>query len=138
MTSRNIANWSEWVKVTVICLLIMILVIEYLSITTNESSYWRNHNILFFTNSFITIFFSNLRLRYYATLIVLLRIKIFAIVYYACSCGIVRNKNSRHTYYNMWDSPGAFCRSLNKLLTYPMLLSIINILSLNRKFAVMI
>ena len=72
------------------------------------------------------------------TLIVLSRIKIFAIVYYACSCGIVRNKNSRHTYYNMWDNPAAFCRSLNKLLTYPMLLSIINILSLNRKFAVMI
>ena len=38
----------------------------------------------------------------------------------------------------MWDSPAAFCRSLNKLLTYPMLLSIINILSFNRKFAVMI
>lgn len=74
----------------------------------------------------------------YITLIVLSRIKIFAIVYYACSCGIVRNKNSRHTYNNMWDNPAAFCRSLNKLLTYPMLLSIFNILSFNRKFAVMI
>ena len=42
--------------------MIIILVIEYLSIVTNESSHWGNYNVSLFIN-----IFSNLRLRYYSS-----------------------------------------------------------------------